>query len=93
MLPDPRVKDKRRGKRVLWYPARFIKHHPHSSIPKNEFEFRYLECIDWSLTEEELMRPSRHYTQDRASCEEMLKVRLEPSQVRMLSLRDLQYIG
>ncbi|KAJ7256649.1 hypothetical protein C8J57DRAFT_1235511 [Mycena rebaudengoi] len=90
MLPDPRVKDEWRGEHVLWYPAQFLKHHP--GIPRIEFEFRYLECIEWPLTDAELMGPSSHevapvavaqtlyYTQDRASCEEMLKVELRPEQ-------------
>ncbi|KAJ7272147.1 hypothetical protein C8J57DRAFT_1225689 [Mycena rebaudengoi] len=79
MLPDPRVKDEWRGEHVLWYPAQFLKHHP--GIPRIEFEFRYLECIEWPLTDAELMGPSRYYTQDRASCEEMLKVELRPEQI------------
>ncbi|KAJ7230884.1 hypothetical protein C8J57DRAFT_1251619 [Mycena rebaudengoi] len=89
MLPDPRVKDEWRGKHVLWYPARFFKHHPH--IPKNEFEFRYLECIQWPLTEADLMGPSRYYSQDRALCEDMLKVELRPEQIgtiRSLAFRE-----
>jgi hypothetical protein len=81
MLPDPRVKDEWRAKGVLWYPARFFKHHPHTQLPKYEFEFRFMECIRWRMTEDDYMQPSRHYSQDRASCEEMLKVELQPEQV------------
>lgn len=86
MLPDPRVKDQWRGENVLWYPARFIKHNAHTRIAKNEFQFRFLECVGWPRTEDELMRPSRHYSQDRSFCEEILKVALRPEQVSMLSI-------
>ncbi|KAJ7247814.1 hypothetical protein C8J57DRAFT_1240748 [Mycena rebaudengoi] len=54
-------------------PARDVeKHHP--KISAVEFEFRYLEWIQWPLTEGDLMGPSMYYSQDRASCEEMLKI-------------------
>ncbi|KAJ7131337.1 hypothetical protein C8R44DRAFT_871833 [Mycena epipterygia] len=83
MLPDPRlaVKDKWRDKGVLWYPARFIKHRPHTQVPGNQFEFRYMECIHWPLTEDDLMRPSRHCAVSQAFCEEILKVELRPDQI------------
>ncbi|KAJ7271641.1 hypothetical protein C8J57DRAFT_1226225 [Mycena rebaudengoi] len=65
-----------------WYPARFVKHHP--KISGIEFEFRYLECIQWPLTEADLMGPSVYYSQDRASSEEMLKVELQSEQIGMI---------
>ncbi|KAJ7457520.1 hypothetical protein B0H11DRAFT_1924983 [Mycena galericulata] len=64
ILPDSRVKDRWRAKGVLWYPARFIKHHPCTRNPKNESEFHYLECIQWALTEDDLLRPSGYYRQE-----------------------------
>ncbi|KAJ7027239.1 hypothetical protein C8F04DRAFT_1294531 [Mycena alexandri] len=73
MLPDPFVKSDWRSEDVLWYPARFIKHHPHTREPKNEFEFCYMDCVDWvKLTEDYIFRPSRHCKHDWASCQEML---------------------
>jgi hypothetical protein len=84
MLPDPRAKDEWRGKRVLWYPARFIKHHPDTQNPKREFEFRFFDCIEWARAEDELMQPSRYYGQDRGFCEEILKIALRPEQVSTL---------
>ncbi|KAJ7289599.1 hypothetical protein C8J57DRAFT_1213930 [Mycena rebaudengoi] len=75
-------KDKWRGKNVLWYPARFLNHHP--GIPNIEFKFRYLECIEWPLTEADLMGPSMYYKQDWTSCEEMLQVEFRPEQRRRM---------
>ncbi|KAJ7276589.1 hypothetical protein C8J57DRAFT_1713894 [Mycena rebaudengoi] len=82
MLPDPQVQDKWRSANVLWYPAQFMKHHPH--ILNSEFGFRYLECIHWPLRKGDLMGPSRYHSLNRASCEEMLKVELRPEQIGMI---------
>lgn len=84
MLPDPRARDQWRGRNVLWYPARFDKHNPHAQNKEREFEFRFLECIQWPMTEDDLMRPGRYFSQDRSFCEEILKVVLQPEQVSML---------
>ncbi|KAJ7711631.1 hypothetical protein B0H16DRAFT_1816471 [Mycena metata] len=47
MLPDPFVMGDWRSDDVLWYPAKFLKHHPQTRLPRNEFEFRFSECNDW----------------------------------------------
>ncbi|KAJ7780004.1 hypothetical protein B0H16DRAFT_1448424 [Mycena metata] len=57
---------------VVWYPARFRKHHPHARDPKNEFEFVYLDCVNWTPDNYTLFRPSRHCKHDRTSCEAIL---------------------
>ncbi|KAJ7769003.1 hypothetical protein B0H16DRAFT_1716200 [Mycena metata] len=82
MLPDPFTDDDWQSEDVVWYPARFRKHHPHARDPKNEFEFVCLDCVDWAkLTPDNytLFRPSRHCKHDRASCEAMLK--FEPKRI------------
>ncbi|KAJ7620926.1 hypothetical protein B0H17DRAFT_1151844 [Mycena rosella] len=84
MLPDPRAKDDWRGKDVLWFPARFFKHHPHAQNPKREFEFRFFESIKWPKTRDDLMRPLRTYTQDRVFCEEILKAVPRLEQIGMI---------
>ncbi|KAJ7797825.1 hypothetical protein B0H13DRAFT_1933974 [Mycena leptocephala] len=81
MLPDPRAEDQWREAKVLWYPARFLKHRPHAQNKKREFEFRFLQCIQWTRQEHELMQPSRHYSQDRKFCEELSKIVLRPEQI------------
>ncbi|KAJ7926611.1 hypothetical protein B0H13DRAFT_2313329 [Mycena leptocephala] len=81
MLPDPRAEDQWRDAKVLWYPARFLKHRPHAPNKKREFEFRFLQCIQWTRQEHELMQPSRHYSQDRKFCEELSKIVLRPEQI------------
>ncbi|KAJ7024664.1 hypothetical protein C8F04DRAFT_1301791 [Mycena alexandri] len=81
MLPDPFIDGDWRSEDIMWYPARFRKHHLHTRDPKNEFEFVYLDCVDWAkLTPDDYMfRPSTHCKHDRASCEAMLK--FEPKQI------------
>ncbi|KAJ7757930.1 hypothetical protein B0H16DRAFT_1721059 [Mycena metata] len=81
MLPDPLVKGDWRGKDVKWYPARFLKHHPQARNPKREFEFRYLDCIDWSPREDNFLAPTRHCTHDRETCQEMLNFKLPRTQI------------
>ncbi|KAJ7018500.1 hypothetical protein C8F04DRAFT_1243223 [Mycena alexandri] len=80
MLPDPFIDGDWRSEDIMWYPARFRKHHLHTRDPKNEFEFVYLDCVDWAkLTLDDYMfQPSTHCKHDRASCEAMLK--FEPKQ-------------
>ncbi|KAJ7156738.1 hypothetical protein C8R46DRAFT_1294479 [Mycena filopes] len=84
MLPDPRSKEDWRNDAVLWYPAEFRKHHPHTTLPKNEFEFRFLECIQWPMSDDDHMRPLRSYKLDRATCEEILKVELRLEQMGLV---------
>lgn len=79
MLPDPRVNDQWRDINILWYPARFIKHRP--NVRNKEFEFRFLECIQWPLREDQPVRPSRQYFLDQKFCDMLLKVVLQPEQV------------
>ncbi|KAJ7215464.1 hypothetical protein GGX14DRAFT_391891 [Mycena pura] len=46
-----------------------------------EFQFRFLDCVDWALSEDDLMSPINNHFLDRATCEEISKVVLRPEQL------------
>ncbi|KAJ7616049.1 hypothetical protein FB45DRAFT_1035209 [Roridomyces roridus] len=73
LLPDPRA-DNTRKRSVKWYPARFIKHYPRAAGTEREFEFKFLDCVQFPVQgPDEYVAPSKLTFTGRAVCEKVFK--------------------
>ncbi|KAF8170610.1 hypothetical protein K438DRAFT_1773579 [Mycena galopus ATCC 62051] len=82
MLPDPQAENWQ-DEGVLWYPARFVKHHRNTGDPIRQFEFHFFDCIQWPQAQDNDFILLSMVHQDRNFCEAILKVLLKPNQIRL----------